>query len=149
MAPVRANVPRRRVVRLAGQLSVGLALVPGPGALDGAVAAESATAVQSDATAQSAAPRTDIVICSASRRGESDSLVLRLRDVHIAEVFRALHELTGEGFVVDGNVGGRASAEIAAQGNGGTSPTSAVSSTWDRPASDCSMAEWRPSTGRA
>jgi hypothetical protein len=54
------------------------------------------------------------VIRSATPVTGSERLALRLRDVHVAEVFRALHELTGDGFVVDGNIGGRTSVEIAA-----------------------------------
>jgi hypothetical protein len=40
-------------------------------------------------------------------------LTLRLRDVDLAEVFFALHALTGAGFLVDGDVAGRASVEFA------------------------------------
>lgn len=39
-------------------------------------------------------------------------LTLRLRDVDLADVFFALHTLTGAGFVVDGDVTGRAHVEL-------------------------------------
>ena len=39
-------------------------------------------------------------------------LTLRLRDVDMADVFRVLHLLTGQGFVVDGDVVGRATVDL-------------------------------------
>lgn len=46
-----------------------------------------------------------------SSRG-SGSLTLRLRDADTADVFRVLHDLTGQGFVVDGDVRGRLDVEL-------------------------------------
>jgi hypothetical protein len=48
---------------------------------------------------------------SAKRPGPGP-LTLRLRDVDLADVFYALHALTGESFVVDGDVVGRFSLEM-------------------------------------
>lgn len=48
-----------------------------------------------------------------ARGVEGGELALRLRDVDIPHVFFVLHELTGAGFVVDGDVGGRVDVEIA------------------------------------
>src|SRR6185436_13164160 len=39
-------------------------------------------------------------------------LTLRLRDTDLADVFYALHLLSGQGFVVDGDVIGRATVEL-------------------------------------
>jgi hypothetical protein len=39
-------------------------------------------------------------------------LTLRLRDVDMADVFRVMHLLTGQGFVVDGDVVGRATVDL-------------------------------------
>ncbi len=100
MAIVKPNASRRRVARLAGELGAGVATVLGLGALRG--------------VAEPPAPWSDVVICGAAPSNQTSSLVLRLRDVHLAEVFQALHELTGEDFIVDGDVGGRASVEVAA-----------------------------------
>lgn len=43
----------------------------------------------------------------------SGPLSLRLRDVDLADVFFVLHRLTGEGFIVDGDVTGRASVDFS------------------------------------
>jgi hypothetical protein len=40
-------------------------------------------------------------------------LTLRLRDMDVADVFRVLHALTGQGFLVDGDVAGRVHVELA------------------------------------
>jgi hypothetical protein len=40
-------------------------------------------------------------------------LTLRLRDVDLADVFRVLHLLTGQGFIVDGDLVGRASLDLS------------------------------------
>jgi hypothetical protein len=40
------------------------------------------------------------------------SLTLRLRDVDYADVFRVIHLLTGQGFLVDGDVTGRVTVEL-------------------------------------
>ncbi len=40
-------------------------------------------------------------------------LTLRLRDMDVADVFRVLHSLTGQGFLVDGDVSGRVHVELA------------------------------------
>lgn len=40
-------------------------------------------------------------------------LTLRLRDMDVADVFRVLHSLTGQGFLVDGDVAGRVHVELA------------------------------------
>jgi hypothetical protein len=40
-------------------------------------------------------------------------LTLRLRDLDLADVFRVLHLLTGQGFIVDGDVAGRATIDVA------------------------------------
>lgn len=47
-----------------------------------------------------------------TKGGSGGPLTLRLRDVDLADVFFALHKLTGAGFVVDGDVTGRASVEF-------------------------------------
>ncbi len=44
---------------------------------------------------------------------EGGPLTLRLRQVDAADVFRVLQLLTGQGFIVDGNVRGRVSAELS------------------------------------
>jgi hypothetical protein len=49
----------------------------------------------------------------ASRKGAQGPLTLRLRDVDLADVFHALHLLTGQGFLVDGAVSGRASLDLS------------------------------------
>ncbi len=46
------------------------------------------------------------------RQAAGGPLTLRLRDVDLADVFFALHTLTGAGFVVDGDVTGRANVEF-------------------------------------
>ncbi len=40
-------------------------------------------------------------------------LTLRLRDTDLTDVFRVLHKMTSQGFLVDGNVTGRAHVELA------------------------------------
>lgn len=40
-------------------------------------------------------------------------LTLRLRDVDLADVFLVLHQITGQGFLVDGDVGGRTSVDLS------------------------------------
>ena len=40
-------------------------------------------------------------------------LTLRLRDVDMADVFRVLHLVTGQGFIVDGDVAGRATLDLS------------------------------------
>lgn len=47
-----------------------------------------------------------------ARRNESGPISLRLRDVDLADVFFALHLVTAESFVVDGDVEGRVSLEM-------------------------------------
>jgi hypothetical protein len=39
-------------------------------------------------------------------------ITLRLRDVDLADVFRVLHILTGQGFIVDGDVAGRTTVDL-------------------------------------
>lgn len=56
--------------------------------------------------------RTLSVKAGANGKG-SGPLTLRLRDVDLADVFFALHTLTGAGFLVDGDVAGRASVEFS------------------------------------
>jgi hypothetical protein len=46
------------------------------------------------------------------RKRAPGPLTLRLRDVDLADVFQVLHLLTGQGFLVDGAVSGRASLDL-------------------------------------
>jgi hypothetical protein len=49
----------------------------------------------------------------AGRKGAQGALTLRLRDMDLADVFHTLHLLTGQGFLVDGAVSGRASLDLS------------------------------------
>jgi hypothetical protein len=51
-------------------------------------------------------------LLSAGRSRDAGPLNVRLREVDVADAFRVLHELTGQGFVVDGDVRGRVSLEL-------------------------------------
>jgi len=53
---------------------------------------------------------TELLRAGGSRGG--GPLNVRLRDVDLADAFRVLHELTGQGFVLDGDVRGRVSLEL-------------------------------------
>jgi hypothetical protein len=48
-----------------------------------------------------------------AKGGASAGLTLRLRDMDLADVFYALHLVTGQGFVVDGDVAGRGTVELS------------------------------------
>jgi hypothetical protein len=48
-----------------------------------------------------------------SRTPGTGPLHLRLRDVDLSDVFQVLHHVTGQGFVVDGDVQGRVSVDLA------------------------------------
>lgn len=49
-----------------------------------------------------------------ARGAANGALSLRLRGVDVAQVAYVLHDLTGEGFLVDGDVGGRVDVDVAA-----------------------------------
>jgi hypothetical protein len=57
--------------------------------------------------------RTVIVRAPIPKRPPQGGLNLRLRDVDLADAFQALHLVSGQGFVVDGDVRGRVTVELA------------------------------------
>jgi hypothetical protein len=57
-------------------------------------------------------PVRTVVIKGASRSPGQGPLSLRLRDMDLTDVFSVLQELTGQGFLVDGDVTGRVSVEL-------------------------------------
>lgn len=56
--------------------------------------------------------RAAAIRAEAPARKPGGPLTLRLRDVDLADLFLALHHVTGEGFVVDGDVRGRVDVEL-------------------------------------
>ncbi|MGE0452079.1 MAG: hypothetical protein AB7O37_07235 [Vicinamibacteria bacterium] len=56
--------------------------------------------------------RASAIRAEAPARKPGGPLTLRLRDVDLADLFLALHHVTGEGFVVDGDVRGRLDVEL-------------------------------------
>jgi hypothetical protein len=58
------------------------------------------------------AGRTVAVKAGAAGKSAGGTLSMRLRDVDLPDVFSVLHQLTGEGFLVDGDVTGRANLEL-------------------------------------
>jgi hypothetical protein len=53
------------------------------------------------------------VVRNPNPKGGKGPLTLRVRDMDLADVFQVLHQLTGQGFVIDADVVGRASADLA------------------------------------
>ena len=58
-------------------------------------------------------PPSPLVIQEAGAAGGAGPYSLRLRDVDVAEMFGVVHELTGESFVLDQDVAGRVTVELA------------------------------------
>ncbi|HEY7516055.1 MAG TPA: hypothetical protein VIC87_16320, partial [Vicinamibacteria bacterium] len=55
-----------------------------------------------------------VVVTGPSRKGPGQGPIsLRLRDVDLTDVFYVLHTVTGQGFLVDGDVAGRVSVEMS------------------------------------
>jgi hypothetical protein len=57
--------------------------------------------------------RTVVVKGAATKTPGQGTLSLRLRDMDLADVFSVIHLLTGQGFLVDGDVVGRVSVELS------------------------------------
>jgi len=60
-----------------------------------------------------AAPPAGRIAVRSAAPGAAAALTLRLRDVDTAEVFRVLHELSGQAFIVDSDVQGRVDVEVS------------------------------------
>jgi hypothetical protein len=61
-------------------------------------------------------PRPIVVKAPALKPAAAGPLNLRLRDVDLTDVFRVLHLVTGQGFLVDGDVSGRVSLDFTRVG---------------------------------
>jgi hypothetical protein len=66
-----------------------------------------------EGTAETCKPAKITAVDPVVRRG-GDALAMHLRDIDVADVFRVLHDLTAESFVVDAEVKGRINVDIEA-----------------------------------
>jgi hypothetical protein len=91
----------------------GRAPVVGPDAEIPLPSAEPFDVEESSCRADRDGGRPLVIRGPSSRRPGSGPLHLRLRDMDLADVFQVLHHATGQGFVVDGDVHGRVSVDLA------------------------------------